>query len=89
MEMGGHDMAPHTPPGRLGRPDMASHTLPGRLGRPDMALHSPPGGSGRPGSAGAPLDFVDTPRYSRMVSKLNLQPTGVSAFTTLKPDMVS
>ena len=28
-------------------------------------------------------------RYSRMVSNWNLQPTGVSAFTALKPDMVS
>jgi hypothetical protein len=27
--------------------------------------------------------------YSRIVSNWNLQPTGVSAFTTLKPDMVS
>jgi hypothetical protein len=27
--------------------------------------------------------------YSRMVSNWNLQPTGMSALTTLKPDMVS
>ena len=29
------------------------------------------------------------PSYSRMVSNWNLQPMGVSAFMTLKPDMVS
>jgi hypothetical protein len=42
-----------------------------------------------PAEPGRP-SIVSTPRgYSRIVSNWNLQPTGVSAFTTLKPDMVS
>jgi len=51
----------------------------------------PPERSGRPGEPGAPLYIWAYPqrRYSRIVSNWNLQPTGVSAFTTLKPDMVS
>jgi hypothetical protein len=40
-----------------------------------------PGRPGRPAGSGA--------RYSRMVSNWNLQPTGVSALTALKPDIVS
>ena len=51
----------------------------------------PPERSGRPGFPGAPLETAGRLqwRYSRMVSNWNLQPTGVSAFTTLKPDIVS
>jgi len=43
------------------------------------------------GHIGAPMStggHIGAP-YSRMVSNANLQPTGVSAFTALKPDMVS
>ena len=54
------------------------------------APQAPRGGSERPGKAGAPLDVGGTlARYSRMVSNANLQPMGPSAFTALKPDMVS
>ncbi len=49
-------------------------------------------GQHSPGLGGAP-DWPGRPSighaYSRMVSNWNLQPIGPSAFTTLKPDMVS
>jgi len=55
-----------------------------------MAASALPGGLSRPGGAGALIDILRAPgRYSRMVSNWNLQPIGPSAFTTLKPDMVS
>src|SRR2546422_7288426 len=100
--MGGPDMAPHTPRpaprsswglDRVSEPEGAPTSPPAsrsswgldRVSEPDTA-----GGSSRPGGAVALLGISRAPAgYSRMVSNWNLHPVGVSAFTTLKPGIVS
>jgi hypothetical protein len=57
-------------------------------------MHNSAAGSRRATSPGGRVPeggWRTTPSdpYSRMVSNWNLQPIGPSAFTTLKPDMVS
>jgi hypothetical protein len=66
------------------------------MGGPEMAPHTPPAfvvprrSRGTPQHPGTPSrPFLTFSFYSRIVSNWNLQPMGVSAFTTLKPDMVS
>jgi len=55
MNVGGPEMAPHTPQ-RSGRPGKAVPPLDNPLGvRPEMAPHTPQR-SGRPGKAVPPLD---------------------------------
>src|SRR5213593_3611080 len=100
--MGGPDMAPHTPRpaprsswglDRVSEPEGAPTPPPAprsswgldRVSEPDTA-----GGSSRPGEPWRSSAFRVLRRgYSRMVSNWNLHPIGVSAFTTLKPDIVS
>ena len=51
------------------------------MGGPERAPHTPPNTRR--------LGATIAGRYSRIVSNWNLQPSGVSAFTALKPDIVS
>jgi hypothetical protein len=91
-EMGGPEMAPHTAPAFAAARRSRSAALgSARLGSFDMAPTMEMGGhvgAPQPDNRRRSLGWR-IPAYSRMVSNWNLQPTGVSAFTTLKPDMVS
>src|SRR5262249_27003175 len=84
----GEDGAPGDPVDRLLDQDLVPEQVCSKWGGAAPLLpHAPPAHSSCPWRPGQSVS--DRSPYSRMVSNWNLQPIGVSAFITLKPDMVS